>query len=109
MIHQLKCEHQYFKDAIEGNKTFEYRKNDRNFHVGDFLALNELTDHPCNEKGEHLETGRCALFRVHYILDDPKYMKDGFVILGIEACGVALLGIGCEPDVLDEVVFNDEK
>lgn len=108
MIHQLKCEHTYFEDAVAGNKTFEYRKNDRDFHIGDYLALNELTEHACNDKGEHLETGRCALFRVHYILNDPKYLKDNYVILGIEACGVACLGIGCEPDILDEVVLNNE-
>ena len=72
MVHQLKCESKYFKDVVEGEKTFEIRNNDRNFHVGDFVGLNELTDHPCNGKGEHLETGRCALFYIHYILDDEK-------------------------------------
>lgn len=60
MIHQLKIESAFFEDVISGKKTFEIRKNDRDFMVGDFLALNELTAHKCNAKGEHLETGRCC-------------------------------------------------
>ena len=35
MIHQLKIEPDYFKKIVEGVKTFEVRKNDRDFHVGD--------------------------------------------------------------------------
>ena len=104
MIHQLKCDHKYFEDLITGNKTFEVRKNDRDFHVGDYLALNELTEHKCNKVGEHKKTGRSALFRVHYMLDDTEYCKEGYVILGIEACGVTCIGVACEPDILEEGV-----
>lgn len=104
MVHQLKCAANYFEDVITGKKTFEVRKNDRNFHVGDYLALNELTPHECNSKHEHLETGRSAIFRVHYILDDPAYCKEGYVILGIEACSVDVIGIAYEPNILEEGV-----
>lgn len=90
MIHQLKQASIYFEDVISGKKPFEVRKNDRNFKVGDYLALNELTPHECNEKGEHLETGRSALFRVTYILDNPEYCKEGFVVLGIKPCNVSM-------------------
>lgn len=101
MIHQLKCEEKYFKDACYGKKTFEVRKNDRDFHVGDYLALNEITSTPCNDKGEKRETGRSALFHVHYLLDDPSYVKEGYVIMGIEACMVDLIGIADEPTILE--------
>lgn len=104
MVHQLKCASNYFEDVITGRKTFEVRKNDRDFRVGDFIALNELTPHECNEKKEHLETGKSALFHIHYILDDPEYVKEGYVILGIEACDVTILGIACEPTILEEGV-----
>lgn len=104
MVHQLKCAANYFEDVITGKKTFEIRKNDRDFHVGDYLALNELTPHECNDKHEHLETGRSAIFHVHYILDDPAYCKEGYVVLGIEACGVDVLGIAYEPTILEEGV-----
>jgi len=104
MVHQLKIKQEYFEDVVSGRKTFEVRKNDRNFRVGDFLALNELTPHECNSKHEHLETGRSALFHVHYILDDPEFLKEGYVILGIEACGVPIMGIAETPDILEEGV-----
>ncbi len=90
MIHQLKQASIYFEDVISGKKPFEVRKNDRNFKVGDYLALNELTPHECNDKGEHLETGRSALFRVTYVLDDPEYCKEGYVVLVIQPCNVSL-------------------
>lgn len=44
MIHQLKIDSEYFDDVASGKKTFEVRKNDRNFLVGDFLALNETAE-----------------------------------------------------------------
>lgn len=44
MIHALKTEPQFFEAVIDGSKTFEVRKNDRDFRVGDYLALNELDD-----------------------------------------------------------------
>ena len=83
MIHQLKQASIYFDDVISGKKPFEVRKNDRNFKVGDYLGLNEL-----NPEGK--ETGRSALFRVTYILDDTEYCKEGYVTLGIQPCNVAI-------------------
>ena len=95
MIHQLKCKPNFFEDIIAGRKAFEVRNNDRNFHIGDYLALNELT-----ERG--METGRSALFRVCYMLKDSDYCKEGYAVLGIEACRVEVIGIGCEPTILEE-------
>lgn len=43
-IHELKIWPEYFIEIIKGNKTFEIRKNDRNYNVGDKLILNEY--HP---------------------------------------------------------------
>jgi ASC-1-like (ASCH) protein len=38
-IHQLKTHPQYFDKVKTGEKTFELRKNDRNFEVGNTLIL----------------------------------------------------------------------
>lgn len=100
MIHQLKCEPEYFLLLINGIKTFEVRKNDRNFHVGDYLAINELTPHKVNADGEHAETGRSALFYVYYILNDEEVCKEGYVIMGIEPCIVTRVAAGSEPTLL---------
>ena len=99
MIHQLKIDSKYFEDVTSGKKTFEVKKNDRTFMVGDFLALNELTPHECNKAGEHFETGRCCIVFINYILDDPAFCKEGFVVLGIEACSINVIGIGLESEI----------
>ena len=41
MIHELKIKPQYYEDIKIGIKTFEIRKNDREFNLGDILILNE--------------------------------------------------------------------
>ncbi|HBD0694848.1 TPA: DUF3850 domain-containing protein, partial [Enterococcus faecalis] len=41
VIHTLKIETEFFKAVKERRKTFEIRKNDRNFQVGDILILEE--------------------------------------------------------------------
>lgn len=76
MIHELKTLPEYFEAVADGSKTFEVRKNDRLFSVGDFLALNEY--------GKGGYTGRCLIVRVTYILNDQKYCKNGYLVLGIE-------------------------
>lgn len=88
MIHQLKIESNYFRKIIEGVKTFEVRKNDRDFHTGDYLGMNEITDHPCNESGERKETGNFVLVRVLDVLKDNRFVKEGYVIMSIRPCTI---------------------
>lgn len=44
--HQLKCVPYWFKRIKKGDKSWEIRKNDRDFRVGDWLILFEF-----NERG----------------------------------------------------------
>ena len=74
MIHILKIAPQYYKDVEQEIKTFEVRKNDRNFKVRVYIILAEY------ESVKY--TGRIYTGRIKYILDDPEYVKDGFVIFG---------------------------
>ena len=77
MIHELKILPKYFRSVLRGDKTFEVRKNDRNFQVGDKLILKEW------ENGEY--TGNIIEKNVTYILDDSSgYVLDGYVIMGIK-------------------------
>lgn len=41
-FHDLKCWPGSFEAIMHGEKTFEYRKNDRDFQVGDVLILHEF-------------------------------------------------------------------
>ena len=96
MIHELKCEKQYFEAVASGKKTFEVRHNDRHFMVGDFLALNEVIvtvesyadNMPAKQCTEY--TGRCCLVEVVYILDDKagRFLQPDYVCMAIRPCNV---------------------
>jgi hypothetical protein len=84
MIHALKIEPIYFKEIAEGIKSFEVRKNDRPYRKGDYVALNEW-ENECY-------TGRCTLHKIVYILSDPEYCKEGYIIFGLEPCMIKTRG-----------------
>ena len=80
MIHELKIFPKYFKDVVSGKKGFEIRENDRDFRVGDFLALNEW---------DGLYTGNCCLVEVVYILDRAIRIKSKkHIIMSIRPCHI---------------------
>ena len=76
-IHQLKILPEYFELVRKGIKNFEVRKNDRDFKVGDGLILHEWTP----DSGY---TGHITNKEIAYILDNPEYCKQGYVILGFK-------------------------
>lgn len=80
MIHELKILPHFFTDVIKGKKTFEIRKNDRPFHKGDLLALNEYD-------GQYY-TGNSCLVYVDYIMNDTDYVKKDMVVMAIKPCSV---------------------
>jgi hypothetical protein len=61
--HDLKCWPPFFQDTIDGRKTFEYRKDDRHFEIGDTLTLHEFEPARCVGY-----TGRTAQFTITYKL-----------------------------------------
>ena len=67
---------EYYNAIEQGKKSFEVRFNDRNYQVNDILHLQEWTG------GEY--TGREMEVEVTYLLDDPNYCKDGYVIMAIK-------------------------
>jgi len=74
--HYLKIAPKYYRDIETFGKRFEVRLNDRGFKVGDILHLNEYAD------GEY--TGRKIDCDIVYILDNPDYCKEGYVIMQID-------------------------
>lgn len=77
MTHELKILPFYFKDVATGVKSFELRKDDRNYNIGDKLHLKEWED----EKF----TGRHMTRTISYLIRScPEYgLKDGYVILSM--------------------------
>ena len=77
-VHYLKVECEFYTPLSRRLKTFEVRKNDRNFQVNDILILREWSAATEDYTGLYL----CA--QISYILDDPRYCKEGYVILGLK-------------------------
>lgn len=76
MVHNLKIRKPYFDAIINGTKTFEVRKNDRGFKVGDIVDLEEIDDDGY--------TLRYIVVEITYILDDPQYCLPGYVIFAFK-------------------------
>ncbi len=78
MIHRLKTDQEAFHAIWIGDKNFEFRKNDRNFKVNDFLLLMEY------KKLADRLTGLDIQRRVKYILHGPDYgIPEGYCIMDI--------------------------
>lgn len=78
MTHELKTWTEYFRAVRAGNKPFEVRKNDRDFKVGDILALKEFD--PVNEVFSGQEEKR----KISCILKGPGFgIEEGYCVLGL--------------------------
>jgi hypothetical protein len=76
--HDLKCDPEYFQAVKSGDKTFEVRQNDRDFHVGDYINLLEY------DRQKQIYTGETLTnIKITYVLKDYPVLQTGFVVLGI--------------------------
>lgn len=77
MMHLLKIWPRYFAEVENGNKTFEYRHNDRSFQFGDEVCLEEwnpntevcIDSTPLGDtysKGAY--TGKKLVFKIGFVL-----------------------------------------
>lgn len=84
MVHALKLHKKYYEDSVKNLKTFEIRKNDRDFRVGDILKLVEYDPNMADKRmGLIGVTGREHFKEITYILDDSNYLREGYVCLGV--------------------------
>lgn len=77
-LHELKIKSKYHCDVKKGNKTFELRKDDRGYEVGDLINFKEI-------RGTQFISSK-EVYRITYILRDClEYgLADGYCILGIK-------------------------
>jgi hypothetical protein len=54
MLHELKTWPSVFQHMVDGVKTFEYRKDDRHYAVGDTLRLREWSPSICEYSGREV-------------------------------------------------------
>jgi ASC-1-like (ASCH) protein len=76
MVHEMKIIPEYFQAVINGNKSFEIRRNDRDFSVGDVLLLNEYNA----EQNKY--TGRRVRVKIIYITNYAQV--ENYVVMGIK-------------------------
>lgn len=72
----LKIYPEFFDEVFKGYKTFEVRKNDRDFKVGDVILLKEWDP----KKEEY--TGRKTIRQITYITDYKQ--QPGYVVFSIK-------------------------
>ncbi len=75
--HLIKCWPQQFWAIRSGLKTFEYRKNDRGYRVGDTLVIREYD--PATEAFSGAEARR----RVTHMLASGFGLPEGYAVLGL--------------------------
>lgn len=81
-IHKLKTLQPYYNEVLKGNKTFELRKDDRDFQVGDRLDLFEGDEQVDNI---NLRENKNHIHRfITYKLEGGLYgLEKGYCILGL--------------------------
>ena len=104
-IHELKTWTSFFDAVLDGTKTFEVRRNDRGFKVGDRLDLMEFSPESNSYTGRH-----CHRF-ISYILDANPFldMKD-MVILGIKTelqPMPSTLPLKTAEDLINSIIVNE--
>jgi hypothetical protein len=79
-VHTLKAWPEWFVGLLDGTKTFELRRDDRGYRVGDVLRIWEY------DPGRDECTGREVSAWITYILRDcPQFgLMPDYAILGIE-------------------------
>lgn len=84
MLHQLKIKQCYLCHLLEGTKTFEIRKNDRDFQVGDRICFLPVTD--SGDLDENYATF-IPEYRINYVLADFGGLQQKHVCLAIKPIG----------------------
>ncbi len=95
-MHDLKCWPEFFDDILSGKKSFEIRKNDRDFKEGDILFLREY------DPETKIYTGRKTMRGVAYIARGPRSANT----LPDDICVMALCHHPFLPNHIDSVLLS---
>lgn len=79
-VYQTRLAEMYFDDVVSGRKSFELRKKDKDYKVGDILEMLEF------KNAKH--TGRVVKAEITYLLEDYTGLADDYCILAIKVLEV---------------------
>ena len=85
--HRLKIQEQYADAVLNGTKTFEIRKNDRGYEVGDKIVFDVVTNegYAVGAAARHPLKG--AAYRIDYILGGFEGLAQKYVAMAISKEG----------------------
>nr|UVM86303.1 MAG: protein of unknown function DUF3850 [Bacteriophage sp.] len=81
--HTLKVFIKYADAIMSGTKTFEIRKNDRNFKVGDKIVFDVVSNEGISIGAAARHPLNGQTYRIDYILDDFEGLAQNYVALAI--------------------------
>ena len=77
--HKIKIKKRYYDAVLKGEKTFEIRKNDRDYKVGDIINFIPIADE-CDMILPHNQTS----YKVTYVFHGGEYgLEEGYCVFGI--------------------------
>lgn len=81
MLHRIKLSEDFAEAVLNGDKSFEIRKNDRGYQKGDTVVFQVVErDNPVFEIASSPLNGR--LFEITYVISGWG-LQDGYVVFGI--------------------------
>lgn len=81
--HRLKVFIKYADAIMNGTKTFEIRRSDRNFKVGDKVVFDVVANEGYDVRAAARHPLNGIVYRIDYILDDFKGLAKKYVALAI--------------------------
>lgn len=81
--HRLKVFIKYADAIMNGTKTFEIRRSDRNFKVGDKVVFDVVANEGYDVRAAARHPLNGMVYRIDYILDDFKGLAKKYVALAI--------------------------
>lgn len=79
MTHEIKCWPEFMHDLATGRKSFEVRKNDRDYLVGDMLLIREFNP---EKKVYGLKKINAEII---YILKGGQFgIEKGYIVMGLQ-------------------------
>ena len=81
--HRLKVFIKYADAIMNGTKTFEIRRSDRNFKVGDKVVFDVVANEGYDVRAAARHPLNGMVYRIDYILDDFRGLAKNYVALAI--------------------------
>lgn len=85
--HRLKVFAKYADAIMSGAKTFEIRKNDRGYEVGDKIVFNVVANGGISTEAAARHPLNGATYRIDYILDGFEGLAQKYVAMAISKEG----------------------